>query len=529
MSARVLVIGLDAAEATLIERWAADGALPGFAELIARGSHCRLANSLETLPGAIWPEIESGRSCGKLPLYYHPVQLHTGEARMRPILAEEVDPDDYYWTVASRAGRRVAAIDMPQSVRCPGLNGIQLMEWGLHDRNFAVASEPPSLLEELRGRHGDHPIRVCDDHGETGAGYETLRRGVMSGIERKTALLLELLGREPWDLFTCAYGETHCVGHQFWHFQDARHPRHDPAAPAALREAIRDAYVRIDAGIRALVAAAGPAATVLVLTSHGMGLYVGGYHLLGEVLARLGLSSAPDTPIRRGLRGIHRLARRLPRGLKPHLRRLLDHGEVRFAQAAVGALLDPLESPRTRAAALYNNRCGAIRINLRGREPMGEVAPGNEARALVEEIREALLELEHPASGEKIVARATTAEEAFGRDHHPDVPDLMVLFRDDLGVIESCRSTRIGTVRIPLYTNRMPRTGDHTVESRLWAAGPGIGAGRRLPEGNVLDVAPTVLRLLGVAAPTAVDGRALAIHAAPDSGLAAASAQAARA
>jgi predicted AlkP superfamily phosphohydrolase/phosphomutase len=509
MTARVLVIGLDAAEATLIERWAAAGALPGFAALIERGSHCRLANSLETLPGAIWPEIESGRSCGKLPLYYHPVQLHTGEARLRPILAEEVDPEDYYWAAASRAGRRVAAIDMPQSVRCPGLNGVQLMEWGLHDRNFAIASEPPSLLEELRARHGDHPIRVCDDHGETRAGYEALREAVMTGIERKTALLLELLRREPWDLFTCCYGETHCVGHQFWHFHDPRHPRHDAAAPADFRDAIRDAYARVDAGIRALVDAAGPDATVLVVASHGMGLYVGGYHLVGEVLARLGLSSAPETPLRRMLRGLHRAGRRLPRGLKPHLRRLLDYGEVRFAQAAVGALLDPLESPNTRAAPLYNNRCGAIRINLRGREPFGQVAPGNEARTLVEEIREALLALEHPDSGEKIVARVVTAEEAFGPEHHPDVPDLMVLFRDDLGVIEACRSKRIGTVRIPLYTNRMPRTGDHTVESRLWIAGPGVAAGRRLPEGNVLDIAPTVLGLLGVPVPAAVDGRTL--------------------
>jgi arylsulfatase A-like enzyme len=88
----------------------------------------------------------------------------------------------------------------------------------------------------------------------------------------------------------------------------------------------------------------------------------------------------------------------------------------------------------------------------------------------------------------------------------------MVLFRDDLGVIESCRSKRVGTLRIPLYTNRMPRTGDHTVESRLWIAGPGVAAGRRLSEGNVLDIAPTVLRLLGVPPPAAIDGRALAVH-----------------
>lgn len=63
MSAQVLVIGLDAAEATLVERWAAEGILPTFARLIREGAVSSLHNSLETLPGAIWPELMTGRSC----------------------------------------------------------------------------------------------------------------------------------------------------------------------------------------------------------------------------------------------------------------------------------------------------------------------------------------------------------------------------------------------------------------------------------------------------------------------------------
>ena len=68
MPARILAIGLDAAEATLIERWAEEGWLPAVARLGADGTSWDLANSLETLPGAIWPEITSGRSCGQVPL-----------------------------------------------------------------------------------------------------------------------------------------------------------------------------------------------------------------------------------------------------------------------------------------------------------------------------------------------------------------------------------------------------------------------------------------------------------------------------
>ena len=77
MSTGILVIGLDAAEATLIEAWAAEGSLPTFAGLIAGGAVYRLENPMETLPGAIWPELVSGRSSGQVPLYYHPRQVRS--------------------------------------------------------------------------------------------------------------------------------------------------------------------------------------------------------------------------------------------------------------------------------------------------------------------------------------------------------------------------------------------------------------------------------------------------------------------
>jgi predicted AlkP superfamily phosphohydrolase/phosphomutase len=181
---------------------------------------------------------------------------------------------------------------------------------------------------------------------------------------------------------------------------------------------------------------------------------------------------------------------------------------VKRVQAKFGALHAPLTNSDVRAAAVPNNRCGAIRLNIKGREPRGEVAPGNEAVALMEDIRAVLLELRDPASGDAIVEEVITAREAFGADHHPDVPDLMVVFRNDLGVIEACSSPRFGRVEVPLYHRVLPRTGDHTVRSCLWIAGQGITPGSA-GTGNVLDLAPTVLARLGLSAVDGMDGRPL--------------------
>lgn len=510
MPTRVLAIGLDAAEATLIERWAASGDLPTFRRLIDTGAVCRMDNPLETLPGAIWPELNSGASCGRRPLYYHPAQLHSGETRPRPVSPDDLDPGDDYWARASAAGRRVAAIDLPQTVPAPDLNGVQLFEWGLHDRNFAISSQPPALLDEILDRYGDHPIPGCDVHGETAAGYRRLRDGLLTGVGRKTELLLDLLGREHWDLFTCAFGETHCVGHQFWHFLAAAAAGEQ--VPEDFADAIATVYGRIDEGIGRLLAAAGPDAVALIYTSHGMGPYIGGYQLLPEVLIRLGMGAIdPARPvIAHRVRRWHALAARLPAAWRPVIRRLGRTPALRRIKTVAGIELDPLSSPKVRAVALKNNRCGAIRLNLRGREPFGGVEPGAEAAALIDELRRELAALRDPGTGHPIVDHTVTADEAFGPDHHVDVPDLMVVFRTDLGRIEACQSERVGTVRTPLYHPNIPRTGDHTVESRLWAVGPRIPAGRRLPDANVLDLAPTILRLLDVPLGERLDGRPIA-------------------
>jgi predicted AlkP superfamily phosphohydrolase/phosphomutase len=151
-----------------------------------------------------------------------------------------------------------------------------------------------------------------------------------------------------------------------------------------------------------------------------------------------------------------------------------------------------------------------VRLNIKGREPNGSVEPGDEAEALLESLRRALLELEDPASGERIVTGVVSAEEAFGRDRHPDVPDLMVGFRTDLGPLDACVSERVGLVKVPHRIAN--RSGDHTGVARLWLAGNGIPRPGATGRAHALDVAPTILSLLGVPIPADLDGRPLLEH-----------------
>src|SRR6185436_2783065 len=126
-------------------------------------------------------------------------------------------------------------------------------------------------------------------------------RGLIRGVETKTALLRHCLRAGDWDLFLTVYSESHCAGHQFWHLTDPDHPDHEPAAAAELLTAIRDVYRAIDDGIAALLEDVRDDTNVIVMTSHGMGPYHAGSHLLDLVLDGLLGPDVAARPVPSGL------------------------------------------------------------------------------------------------------------------------------------------------------------------------------------------------------------------------------------
>jgi predicted AlkP superfamily phosphohydrolase/phosphomutase len=506
MPARTLFVGLDAADPILLERWSAKGRLPAFASVSQDAAEFGLTNPLSTIGTGVWNELISGRSCARSGVYLPARQLHAGETELRPVELHEVDPRAF-WTVASDAGKRVAAIDLPQAVAPEELNGVFVVEWGTHDRLFGVRSVPADLLGELRSRHGDYPLWVrewprptttaCDGHNGTLEQYEQLLDDLLVGIDRKTDLLLDLLAREDWDLFACAFSEGQCSGHQLWHLRDGSAPE----GHERLADGIGMVYERLDAALGALVDAAGPDVTVFVVASHSFVDPTGGRQLLPEVLVKLGYGSGHGASAR--------ARSKVPPSVRRLVRKILPRGATQSLQTRAGSLPNPLDSPTTKAVALDGDRCGWIRLNLRGREPHGAVEPGAEAAEVLADIRAELLRLEHPETREPIVAQVQTADEAFGEDHHPGVPDLLVDFRDDLGVLDACRSARVGLVRVSVPPTAR-RTGAHpATPSRLWIAGDAIPTPAPSGEGRAVDLSATILSHLGVPRPDWCEGAPL--------------------
>ena len=71
--------------------------------------------------------------------------------------------------------------------------------------------------------------------GRRRRGYGSLLAGLHKSVEAKRAVLCDLLARESWDLFAATFAESHCVGHQFWHFLDPGAPAPRPGGAGRLQ------------------------------------------------------------------------------------------------------------------------------------------------------------------------------------------------------------------------------------------------------------------------------------------------------
>ncbi|HUO82077.1 MAG TPA: alkaline phosphatase family protein [Gammaproteobacteria bacterium] len=479
---KLLVIGLDAAEPALLRAWAGDGSLPHLARLLDSAACSEMLAPPGQYAGAIWPTIHTGCSPARHGRYLH-TQLKTGTYTYAPFLPPDIKAPPF-WERLSRAGKRVAVIDVPKAPVVEPCNGVQLLDWGAHDPEYAhVRSSPSSLAQEIEARFGADPVGVCDRVVRADPGLAGLRDKLLERIRTKKDIVRHVLADGPWDLVMAVFADSHCAGHQFWHMHDPQHPKHDAAAARVMGDPLKDVYRALDDAIGELIASADADTGVIVFTSHGMGAHYDGTFLLRDILRRLqaraGRRNGAHVAALRWLWGkLPEAARKWSIGTLSPMKRNFDIAEMR---------------DRDFFAVPTNDNCGGIRINLKGREPGGRVSPGADYDRLCAALASDLGEIVNQDTGEPLVRAVVRTDSLFEGPHVRDLPDLNVVWNRETPV-RRIQSPKIGVIERRYEGNR---TGDHRSKGLFIMRGAGIPGGKQPPI-SAMDLAPTICRWLGV-------------------------------
>jgi predicted AlkP superfamily phosphohydrolase/phosphomutase len=487
----VLVIALDMGDGHLIGHWAAQGQLPHLAALRARGTWLDLESTAAILHTSAWPTFATGSSPGRHGVYY-PYQPRPGYQQAQFIASDQYGTPTF-WALADEARRRCLVYDVPETFPDPGFGGRAIFDWGTWAHYGERAAQPPALLAELKSRFGDYPLGL--EAKRLGLGRPDradLERRLIKSVAYKQDTAAWLLGAASWDLAVIGFGELHPAGHYLW----PANAEGTEQANGTAFEPLRKVYAAIDRAIGAILEGLSDDVTVAVVSGDGVRANHCGWHMMPEVLRRLGhvrATSDGSGDRERVSRGS--LLGRIKQMVPPGTRRLIADNLPWWLRDKLGAQLQSadIEWARTRAFTLPTDLEGCIRINLKGREPQGIVEPGSAQFELCEQIRDELVELTNPATGAAAVKQVYLRHKVFPGELGDHLPDIIVTWNDE-APISGLTSPRVGLVE---EVSPDPRTGTHSTRGFLLAAGPTVAAGGR-GQGHLLDVAPTVLQLLGL-------------------------------
>jgi predicted AlkP superfamily phosphohydrolase/phosphomutase len=142
-------------------------------------------------------------------------------------------------------------------------------------------------------------------------------------------------------------------------------------------------------------------------------------------------------------------------------------------------------------------------VNLKGREPQGIVNPGDEYEAVRDEIINRLGYMQDPQKELPIVTKIFRREDIYHGPYVERAPDIVFKTRDEQYVgfgIQEFVSNKIAEPS-PIFS------ACHRQAGMVVLNGIPFKQGHRLDDNDIVDLAPTILYLLGYSIPKDMDGR----------------------
>ncbi len=483
------VIGLDSATFDVVDPMLAAGELPNLGRLCDSGARGILRSTTHPLTPHAWATIVTGVNAGRHGIWDfterdetgYQLRLVNGSFRAAPAV----------WDRLSRAGRSAGIVNVPFTWPAPEVNGFALAGFDAASRERGLVY-PENLRDDLQRRYGtlelDNKFPLTDGKLD----LDLVRRAAAQKVEIVTWLAERF---DPGLLFVVFMAADH-IHHLCWTDWERD----------GLESPVAAVYRVLDEAVGALAGLA-QGGNVMVVSDHGAGPLHGVVNLNAWLAAEgfLAYESGGGVAGRRLVGQALELRRHLPERLRYHAKQHLPGLRERTIEREDYTVVD-----WERTKAFSYGTFGNIVLNVRGREEHGIVEPGGEYESVCDAITARLLELRSPG-GERIVAEVHRREDLFQGPLLAKIPDLLVEFDHYAWLGKGNLKTRSESlwdeIEIEGGSNHS-YVGSHRHEGIVVLAGPAVSRGAPVG-GELVDVAPTLLYLMGEAVPADLEGRVL--------------------
>jgi predicted AlkP superfamily phosphohydrolase/phosphomutase len=454
---KTLVIGLDCAAPEIL---LAEERLPNIRRLMAGGCYGRLESVIPPITVPAWMSMVTSQDPGSLGVYgfrnrsdnsYGGLSFATSLSITAPAI----------WDYLGREGQRVILVGVPPMYPPRKVNGISIGCFLTPDTVKNEFTYPTRVKADLQKLVGEYPVDVKGFRTEN---KEWLKEQIYDMTRKHFEVIRHLMATEPWDYFQFVEIGLDRMHHGFWKFHDVKHRQHVPGNP--YESVVRDYYLYLDEEIGKTLALVDDDTIVLVGSDHGAQSLDGGF-AVNEWLYREGLLALKEHPS------------------KP----------TPFS-------VDNVDWSKTRVWS-EGGYYARVFFNVQGREPSGTIPPA-EYEAFRRDMT-ARFEAIEDDRGRRMRTKVFRPEEIY-KSVKNVAPDLIVYF-DDLW----WRSIgAIGYESLHVQENDTgPDECNHAQFGVFVLNAPGLGVKGEVQGMHILDVAPTLMDLLGRPIPATMQGRSL--------------------
>jgi predicted AlkP superfamily phosphohydrolase/phosphomutase len=503
--AKTFVLGLDGGTFRILQPLVDKGIMPNLAGIIARGAGRILKSTVPPVTGPAWTTFMTGVNPGEHGIF--DFVRRAPEGMKRQIVGHGNISSATLFQIIGQAGLKVGAMNVPLTYPPPHVNGF-IVSGMLTPGPESEFTYPASLKERLNDAADPYMLDVWWKRYSEGRVGDFIG-ALIECLEHRTRAIKFLIENEQWDFLAGVLTETDRIQHSLWSYIN---PDGDPTLEgrAGYREGHELAlefYSVLDRSIGEITAALAPETNLLIISDHGFGPMRRKFYI-NSWLAEQGFLKVDrarwNSLSRR--KSLLRAARKIVAALRlgkiaRKAKGLIKENELR--RMAPYDVLDCFDWSETACyAASYSEQ--GIYMNLKGREPFGIVEPGAQYEELREKIIERLKNIKDPSTGRTLGVEIMKKEDIYSGPHLDDAPDIIFsieggAYLADIGLEKE----------IFMESNWQTGSGTHRPDGIFIAAGPDIKHCEGLPDADIIDLAPTILRLLRLPIPSNMEGRPL--------------------
>lgn len=498
---KIIIIGLDGSTFDVLDPYIKQGMLPNIEHIIRNGVRGDMEAAIPPVTGPSWVSFMTGVGPGKHGIYDF-VKPKPNSVKRQAVTYDNIHSPTL-WDYLNKAGKSCGVVNLPITYPPPKVNGFVIP--GLLTPNVeGEFAYPDGLMKEIRSSVGEYVLDVWwQKYGENG--IEKFLDELQYCTEQRIKTMFYLLEKKKWDLFMGVFIGTDRIQHYIWQYI---HPeKMEKCTPRELKiiSRVADYYKQLDRFFGNLIERLNGDTDLFIVSDHGFG------PLRGKMFINRWLEENGFLKVNRtdaymaSLKGrVFQQLRSVVRTLDPYgLRKKIGIEVKKGERLRAYDFLDCIDWDNSSAYSASNTEQG-IYINLKDREPNGSVNGIEEYNRVRDEIIARLKNLNDPYTGEKIVSRIYKKEDLYQGPLMQNAPDIVLFLKDGEYLVDV-------QLKETLFEKAGWHSGwgTHRLAGIFMGYGPNIRKGTEINGTRIVDIAPTILSMLGIPIPEEMDGRPL--------------------